>query len=80
MGMKDRCGRLAHSRASRSLQERVHHLRRKFYFAESFDELNGKGAFEMRHLFLYVHLCAVHISSKASATAAAYMKITLNPA
>ena len=31
----------------------AHRLRRTFYFAESFDELSGKGAFEMRHSFLF---------------------------
>ena len=29
-------------------------LQVKFHFAESFDEPGGKGAFEMRHSFLYL--------------------------
>ena len=63
-------------------KESVHCLQRTFYFAELFDELSGRGAFEMRHLFLYFFslVCiseflytnlssiCVHIS-KASATA-----------
>ena len=33
-------------------KESAHRLRTTFYFAESFDELTGNGAFEMRHSFL----------------------------
>ena len=41
--------------------ESAHRLRRTFYFAESFDELIGKGAFVMWHSFLYFFSLA-HIS------------------
>ena len=64
-------------------KESAHPLR-TFYFTESFDEPSGKGAFEMRHSFIYffslVHnsefcmqtsrplACGIRISSKSSAT------------
>ena len=34
-------------------KESTHRFRRTFHFAESFDELSGKGALEMWYSFLY---------------------------
>ena len=34
--------------------ESAHRLRRTFYFADSFDKLSDKGAFEMRHSFVSI--------------------------
>ena len=68
-------------------KESAHRLRRTFYFAESFNEAGGKGAYDMRHSFLYF-VSLVHISrdfvrkvfvhlrtvyAKASATAVVYI-------
>ena len=38
---------------TRVCEREAHIVCERFYFAKSFDELSGKGAFEMRHLFLY---------------------------
>ena len=37
-------------------KESVHRLQTTFYFAESFDEHGGKGAFEIHHSFPYFFL------------------------
>ena len=66
-----------HGACASMWKENAHRLRRTFYFAESFDQLSGKGTFEMWHSFLYFvwyafpNLCTQisRHSSKASATA-----------
>ena len=75
---------------TRILWKECAHRLRTFYFAESFDEPVGKGAFEMRHSFLYFvwypfpNFCtrisrplaySVRISSKACATPVITIKL-----
>ena len=50
------------------VMESMHCLRRTFCLAELFDELSGKGAFEIRHSFLYFFLLVRIFVHKFSST------------
>ena len=51
-------------------KESVHRLRITFYFAELFDQLDGKGAFEMCHSLLY--FLSFHMQMSCSLAYAVY--------